>query len=197
MDVTVFSGADVRVIPVAAVDGHRESADLVTVLHTPLLNMPRTFSATQIPFGSSTCSIAFPPRMTLLPRPRPGSRGSRALYWIVYPRPTKRELFLLQYLPPDACTSIHSHTHEDEDFFCLHGACEVLTGQRQPRWTTAKLDQRIPLGSSPETRRGTTVPRDIVHQLQTTKLPALNVIVIRKTSARTLEDLKHDPARWV
>lgn len=196
MDVTVFSGADVRVIPMEKVDWQLETADLITVLHGPLPRILRKFGSAQIPFGNSTCSIAFPSSMTWFQVPHRGSPGSDAIYWIVHPRPTRRELFLLQYLPPNASTSIHSHKQEDEEFICLHGACEVLTGPREPRCTSARLEHRIPLGSLPETLRKVSVDHNIVHQLRTIHLPALNVIVIRKTSAQTHEDLRHDPARW-
>ena len=196
MDVTVFSDAGVRVIPMEEIDGQLEAVDFITALYYPLPRIPRAFGSARIPFGSSTCSVAFPSRTTWLSTPHRGSPGSHARYWTAHPRPTRRELLLLQYLPPNAHTSIHSHEQEDEEFFCLHGACEVLIGVRQPRWTSARMDQRIPLGSLPEDQRRTNVLRHTVHQLRTTHLPALNVILIRRTSAQTLEDLKHRPAQW-
>lgn len=137
--------------------------------------------------------------LTWLSQPLAGSQGSAAYYWVEHPFPERQSLLLLQYLPPHSVTSVHWHTEERELFFPLRGSCTVLEGARLPDDST-RASKRIALALTPDGNgrhlQQWWVEACVVHQLRTDDDPALNLILVTNTRARTLQELNHHYVRW-
>lgn len=137
--------------------------------------------------------------LTCLPSPLGGSAGSAARYWAICPFADKRSLLLLQYLPPHSETSVHWHAEERELFFPIRGSCTVIEGTRPASDgdLASKTAALILTADTTDARlRQWWVDAGVVHQLRTDDDPALNLILVTNTRARTLRELNHHHVRW-
>lgn len=200
--VSIYAQRHVRTLPFHRLPRHIDSTLLVISagVDRSLLQVhcPSGFSFETIPFGEKHCLIAH--RGLTFCRPAyGGSAGSGALYWVVHPLVDEGALLLLQYLPPNTRTSVHWHPREHETFHALRGSCVLLTGDARVSErdeTYRQLDrQRLAAGNC-QGKEHIWVPPYTVHQLVTHREPALNCIVIRNTTAKTLKEINHQYAQW-
>lgn len=144
------------------------------------------------------CTLALRGLECLL-EPLRGSAGSAARYWAVHSFADKRALLLLQYLPRHSVTSVHWHAEERELFFPIRGSCMVTEGVPPPSRAEA-ASKTASLTLAPDVAdarlRQRWVDAGVVHQLKTDSEPALNLILVTNTNARTLKELNHHHVRW-
>jgi len=199
----VYARQQVVTVPLEHLNGELKEAELVVAADLDLPSfwqqLSPELSLKTISFGETVCAIAHR-QLTVHRSPCTGAPTSDARYWIVHPLPEQRTLLLLQYLPPFGRTSAHWHLEEDERFHCLLGSCTLLEGWDDP----TDLSVRGPKSRRRLAAQSTWSPRDghadvasgVVHQLETAREPALNLIVIRGTSARTLKELDRRYVCW-
>lgn len=222
---SVYDGSWVTTLPVAELNGHLARAAVVFLPSCSRGDAFRVlpsegsdgFTFRELPFPElpGTLGLRGPRFLDL---PLAGSPGSGAQYLVVHPTPDRGigMLELVQYLPPHAVTSIHYHEIEDEWFLPLWGACTMRTGQcaaaqrerdlvKQARLERETLLLPTPfaaeynIGKKRDREKATDalyVPPRVVHQLVTGELPALNLLRIRRTDARTLPALDHRYCAW-
>lgn len=202
--VTVYSAErqEVFVQPLETVRNLND-VTLVAAVGTPLIALARVLplhiALKSYLFGSEhvSCTIGYRRDGVICHEPYRGSRGSSATYWLVH-TPEAETLILVQYLHAGACTSTHWHSAEAERFYPLLGASMIHVGSsiEGAPWLASR-QHRLRLALTDTPHAGIRVDPPSVHSLEATDgAPALNLIVIHPTRARTLQELNHNHVEW-
>lgn len=197
--VAVYDGVRVASGRLGQMNGELTRAWLVTSSEVSRSALQRyigiAFATYEVGKSSKPLTIAVRD-MEILDQPLDGSTGSDAKYLLVRSDPQREELFLLQHLPPKAKTSVHWHPVEFEDFICLHGSCDLYTGELEAGGRArCKQARRLYPARYLRPALAYVQPRE-VHQLRTTTEEAYNIIKIRGTEATTLREIDHRYTEW-
>jgi len=176
---------------VASVDATPRQLSRVLPLDVALKSYP--FDDTR----DRPCTIGYHRNGIFFHEPHRGSRGSAATYWLVHAQ--EGMLLLVQHLRAGARTSTHWHACEIEHFYPLFGASLIHIGSlthTDPCKARREFSLRLALETSPHV--GIRIEPPHVHSLETADdSPALNLLVVYQTHARSLSEINHNHVEWI